>query len=408
MKLKVTVELGKDHSEFDLAVGDGQKNIKWLATVASQRFSARGPRGSLRTREPKMAHPSGSAYMPSGVTTEGTSFFHPDDTIAERMHDGQHVTVTLAPKIPVDDIGHTMLSRWAIIAFANSEAQMKLREAALKEEYAIQAEQKRKREEAAAAQRAAEQKFKAGEFRQVIAVQLHDQDKIGEALMEDWYDMNRKSAIDNWVRSPNEQKRVKEVLAQNYVQMSELFKTYGAAGSAMGTTHEMEFLEFSQFCHDCALWEGIKYGQDLMIAAFQRSHCYAEMSDPREAMNASLDRPGFFNSLIQLAVIKYGGQDEDPGAKSRRKGGKRVNTPSEHVGSVTDQLKALLNDYVLPLVSKRLVGAMIKSAMQSDVVLAMVSRLLTPYLTPFPYNTSFPPLVNLPVLRQPRGTIQGV
>jgi len=76
MKLKVTVELGKDHSEFDLAVGDGQKNIKWLATVASQRFSARGPRGSLRTREPKMAHPSGSAYMPSGVTTEGTSFFH--------------------------------------------------------------------------------------------------------------------------------------------------------------------------------------------------------------------------------------------------------------------------------------------------------------------------------------------
>lgn len=380
MKLCVTVEFGKQSASFDIPVGDGQKTVKWLATVASQRFSARGPHGRLRTREPLMAQSQGSAYMPSSVTTEDTSFFHPDALLAEVMHDAQQVLVTLAPKIPVDEIGHTMMSRWAIIAFANSESQRILREQALKEEYSIQEEQRREREEREAATRAAEQKFKATEMRSVVAVQLHDEEKIAEALMEDWYNMNRKSMIDNWVKSPSEQKKLKELFGGHYVQLSELFKTYGAAGSAMGTTHEMEYLEFSQFCNDVSIFDDVKNSQELMSAAFRRGNCYLEATgDEREAMNSSLDRPGFFNALIQLALMKFTEDEGESKPKPGRGGGKTkhrstlAGAGSNQTGPVSEHMMRMIHEFILPLISKRLVGAMVKHALNSDDVLAMVS-----------------------------------
>ena len=169
MRLRVTVVFGKDQQDYDIAVGDGSRTVKWLASIASQRFTARGPRGSVRRREPKLAQPQGSSYMPSLVATdEDDAFCHPDAVLEKRFYDGQHVTVTLARQIPVDDVGHTMLSRWAIIAFAKSESQAKLREAAIEEEYRIQAEQKAQREAEAEAIRLAEIQFKAGEMRNVI------------------------------------------------------------------------------------------------------------------------------------------------------------------------------------------------------------------------------------------------
>ena len=132
MRLNVTVQFGTDQQDYDIAVGDGSRTVKWLASIASQRFTPRGPRGSMRRREPKLAQPQGSSYMPSLVATdEDSNFCHPDEVLEKRFYDGQHVTVTLARKIPVDDCGHTKLSRWAIIAFAKSESQAKLREAAI-------------------------------------------------------------------------------------------------------------------------------------------------------------------------------------------------------------------------------------------------------------------------------------
>ena len=209
-----------------------------------------------------------------------------------QMHDGQNVTVQLAEQVPCDDMGHTMLSRWAIIAcvcagarggaracaaacrllcvrrgaeggracsrsitfrglqfrgaahgvarakgqnatcaassrYSRSEAQMKIRDAALEEEYAIQEATRKRLEEEAAAARQQEMEIKAAEMRKVIATQLHDGDKVYEALNDDWYNMNRNSAIDTWVKRPLEQRRIKETYHNHYVQLSELFKTYG-------------------------------------------------------------------------------------------------------------------------------------------------------------------------------------
>ena len=100
--------------------------------------------------------------------------------------------------------------------------------------------------------------IKADEMRKVIATQLHDGDKVYEALNEDWYTMNRVGAIDNWVRRPLEQREVKALIHEHYVQLSELFKTYGAAGASLGTTHEMEFGEFSQFCYDADVFGALQ------------------------------------------------------------------------------------------------------------------------------------------------------
>ena len=44
MRLRVTVVFGKDQQDYDIAVGDGSRTVKWLASIASQRFTARGQR----------------------------------------------------------------------------------------------------------------------------------------------------------------------------------------------------------------------------------------------------------------------------------------------------------------------------------------------------------------------------
>ena len=366
MRLNVTVQFGTDQQDYDIAVGDGSRTVKWLASIASQRFTARGPRGSVRRREPKLAQPQGSSYMPSLVATdEDSNFCHPDEVLEKRFYDGQHVTVTLARKIPVDDCGHTKLSRWAIIAFAKSESQAKLREAAIEEEYRIQAEQKAQREAEAEAIRLAEIQFKAGEMRNVIKVQLPNEEKIGEALMEDWYNMNRKSALDDWVRSPLEQRAVKDIFRQNYAQLSELFAMYGAASAQLAQSHEMEFSEFSQFVNDLALFEDKKNTHDLLVTIFQKSHCYLDLKSALEATNASLDRAGFFNCIIQCAVLKYSSEGSEEKVRRRR--------DSIKLGeqSITEQLTNLLSGFITPYIEKRLVGAMIKHALGNDEVLAL-------------------------------------
>ena len=76
MLVHVKVVFGTSSCVVDIACGDGQKTIKWLATVAAGRFTSRG-------RHAPQKKSGASAYLPSSVTTEDCSFFHPDGLIAE-------------------------------------------------------------------------------------------------------------------------------------------------------------------------------------------------------------------------------------------------------------------------------------------------------------------------------------
>ena len=56
-----------------------------------------------RTGTTERAQPQAAAYAPSGVSTDEPdgAFCHPDAKLADVFADEQHVTVTLAAKVPV-------------------------------------------------------------------------------------------------------------------------------------------------------------------------------------------------------------------------------------------------------------------------------------------------------------------
>ena len=50
---------------------------------------------------------------------------------------------------------------------------------------------------------------------EVVATQIHDNEKVQEAMMEDWDTMNKNSAIDTWIRNPRQQRKIKEVVQRS-------------------------------------------------------------------------------------------------------------------------------------------------------------------------------------------------
>ena len=92
--------------------------------VAAQRFVLMAARrGSARQRERPATVPVSTLLIPSSVSTESEDFYHPLALLADVFADGDEVRVALEPKVRVGGAGQPRLSRWAIIAFATSEAQ---------------------------------------------------------------------------------------------------------------------------------------------------------------------------------------------------------------------------------------------------------------------------------------------
>lgn len=123
------------------------------------------------------------------------------------------------------------------------------------------------------------------------------------------------------------------------------------------------------------IFSDVKNAQEMMTAAYGRGNCYHEAGEGREATGLSLDRPGFFNALIQVAIMKFAddGTADDGGGRGKKKGKKNRSTRAglDSDVPVSDCVRRALAEYVMPLVSKRLVGAMVKHALNSDEVPAL-------------------------------------
>ena len=70
---------------------------------------------SMRSRDPLKSKARSTNLMPSNVSTEDCSFFHPEDLLNEHLHEGQEVSVELCPRMAVNERSHPVLSRWAIV-----------------------------------------------------------------------------------------------------------------------------------------------------------------------------------------------------------------------------------------------------------------------------------------------------
>ncbi|KAH8058072.1 hypothetical protein JL720_14114 [Aureococcus anophagefferens] len=367
MHLLVTVKCGQRESRFRIPCGNGQKTFKWLGLVSAARYSSESPKGSLRMRESRQAQAAGTALIPSNITTSDTSFFHPEALLGEQLEDGAEVCVALAPRVAVDAAGHPKTSRWSTIAFELSDPRKPFREQAMRDEYSAQEAKRTALEAMEADKRRGTMARKGSRLREVIKSQLPDRNAVHEAMHEDWFAMGKHRVLEALVADKQEQQKVKAVFTAHYVQLDELFKTYAASGSSIATAQEIEFNEFTEFVHNANLAEGPGSQQVSAVASFHETK--------------HIERPAFFNALLWFALFWAGHPDGQPDPLSRP-GSSASGKPSsgnstaylakfEKITNASRQLLQLLEEKILPLVHKRLPGALGKIALDQDDVLSL-------------------------------------
>lgn len=77
--------------------------------------------------------PHGAQIMPDDVRTKECAFYHPEDLLSEHLHDNDDDAplvfhVDLVHRLPVDEYGRPVVSKWAFIAFRISEGEREERE----------------------------------------------------------------------------------------------------------------------------------------------------------------------------------------------------------------------------------------------------------------------------------------
>lgn len=122
MKLKVTVIFGQYERKFSIPCGTGNKTIKWLGMVASQRYSNAAPNGALRRRDDYCGITENAQYQVEHVYLPGGKIAHPGVMIYDSdLKDGDEVTVKLCSRLAVhNSTGSPTKTKWALLAFSTS------------------------------------------------------------------------------------------------------------------------------------------------------------------------------------------------------------------------------------------------------------------------------------------------
>jgi len=122
MKLKVRVVFGGNERTFSIPCGTGNKTIKWLGIVASQRYSNAAPNGSLRRRDDFCGITENAQYQVEHVYLPDGKIAHPGIMIFDSdLKDGDEVTVRLCSRLAVhNNTGTPTKTKWALLAFSTS------------------------------------------------------------------------------------------------------------------------------------------------------------------------------------------------------------------------------------------------------------------------------------------------
>ena len=122
MKLKVKVVFGGNERTFSIPCGTGNKTIKWLGIVASQRYSNAAPNGSLRRRDDFCGITENTQYQVEHVYLPDGKIAHPGIMIFDSdLKDGDMVTVKLCSRLAVhNNTGTPTKTKWALLAFSTS------------------------------------------------------------------------------------------------------------------------------------------------------------------------------------------------------------------------------------------------------------------------------------------------
>lgn len=122
MKLKATVIFQDKERNFSIPCGTGNKTIKWLGMVASQRYSNAAPNGALRRRDDYCGITENAQYQVEHVYLPSGKIAHPGVMIFDsELKDGDEITVRLSSRLAVhNSTGSPTKTKWALLAFSTA------------------------------------------------------------------------------------------------------------------------------------------------------------------------------------------------------------------------------------------------------------------------------------------------
>lgn len=286
MLLTLEVIHGKDTSKYNVNVGRGIASIKWLALMASHRFSTE----KFGATKPLVRN----------IFTEHQSFLHPDQTIKETLQNCQTVFVELYDELKLDKWCNPIYHPWTIIAFFQSPGKADLRQKLIEEKI-----QESKHSDSARIRKVEEDRVASNlpkliRMREIMKDQLFDDAKIEAVIQKEWELIQSSGALESIVPTESEQEAIRQIFVANYAELSHFYKHYSAINS-QGGTHTLEYIEFTKLVNDTEM-DFFKGG---MILKFFGGDISSEMNQWE-----------FFISIINIALYKY--------ADSRKNKGRQV------------------------------------------------------------------------------------
>eukprot|EP00903_Cladosiphon_okamuranus_P017255 g15900.t1 len=378
MKLRLQVVYEGKELAYDMPVGDGRMTIKWLGLAAAQYFSSTmKPRGYRRHREkagPGKSISASAKLLPSRVYTAkaraagSSTFLHPEKSISEELRPGEEVSVVLTNKMAVNQLGRPIRERWMFIAFSLGDQTEEERNKAITAEYRAMANAQAKQEREAEARAADLAAKKGAAMRRMMVSQLYCPDKVERAFDRDWAQLCHPvlQPIDRITEDLEEQSNVKDVLLSHYVALVEVFKHYASVGSAL-STGQIDIMEFSAFMHDLRGFSASK-SRDLIEKSFNEAIMICR-GDKTAGTMGVID---FLFCVIRLATARHLSNTSSIGGSGAATGESGSGSSKIRMaGSVHEAVDLFMESAMLPLAHRRVIGLQIKTALDSDEILAL-------------------------------------
>lgn len=224
MKIKATVVYANHERVFVIPCGTGNKTIKWLGMVASQRYSNAAPNGALRRRDDYCGITENAQYQVENVYLPNGKIAHPGIMIYDSdLKDGDEVTVRLGSRLNVHGAtGSPTKTKWSMLAFSTTSMEDPNLNSARTELYghedeSVEAETLVGEENKAAyAQIQAKAKF----MRIILRSQMIDEKKLAAKLDKIWPRIA--SGIPRL--RPEDVQPLKKVLQNNWDMLSDIFE----------------------------------------------------------------------------------------------------------------------------------------------------------------------------------------
>ncbi|CAM9883903.1 unnamed protein product [Ascophyllum nodosum] len=246
--MKISVQVG-DKKSLEIACGEGNQSIRWLALVAAQRLQLLKPKGRSRMREKYDARRG--FLLPQAVVVKGhdDSIQDPEAIIKNVMQEGSQVEVVLMEEMGLDDVGAPMESDWFLKAFGVGEAtKRRLNGARLREVYKAKVDVNGA--DGGVYESTQSGGVVAGEFDVtvegvVISGPLETVGQIRAAMEHDW----RSAGLGEFFDDPNEAAAVKRLLQAHLPALNRVHAS--RSGGESGA--RMSFNDFGHLLHRCGV-----------------------------------------------------------------------------------------------------------------------------------------------------------